>query len=299
MISPVASQVTPGPGQPGSLASPSSPSDPGDLADPRGGAQGDPLGVVLRTTPLRESDLLVVLYTDRHGRVIAVARGARKSRRRFAGALSLLVLARYRLGRRPRGELWGLESAEVVREWTHLASDVVAVAHASYVAELVDALLPAEAPEPRALDIIVALWDALAAGGPSPGALRAVEIALLDLAGHRPAIDRCAACGGEIGPGSVFDARRGGAICRGCAARSLTTGMRPYEPGTRGYLREVAEREAPLAARVVDADPRFTAADRTAARDALVAMVTGLVGRPLRSLEYLAKLSAAGRRAKD
>jgi len=260
---------------------------------------GDPLGVVLRTTPLRESDLLVVLYTDRHGRITAVARGARKSRRRFAGALSLLVLARYRLGRPPRGELWGLEAADVVREWTQLSSDVVAVAHASYVAELVDGLLPAEAPEPHALEIIVALWDALAAGGPSPGALRAVEFALLDLAGHRPAIDRCAACGGGLGPGAVFDPRRGGAICRSCAGLSRNTGVRPYEPATQAYLKAVVDHGEPLAARAVDVDPRFAAADRTAARDALVAMVTGLVGRPLRSLEYLAKLGAAGRRGRD
>src|ERR1700733_12784807 len=117
------------------------------------------LGVVLRTTALRESDLLVVLYTSSHGRISAVARGARKSQRRFAGALSLLVLGRYQLGRRPRGELWALESADVVREWTQLSTDVVAVAHASYAAELVGALLPAEVPEPYALELIVALWD--------------------------------------------------------------------------------------------------------------------------------------------
>ena len=43
-------------------------------------ADGD-LGVVLKTTPLRESDLLVVLYTATQGRVTAVARGARKSPR--------------------------------------------------------------------------------------------------------------------------------------------------------------------------------------------------------------------------
>jgi DNA repair protein RecO (recombination protein O) len=257
------------------------------------------LGVVLRTTPLRESDLLVVLYTDRHGRITAVARGARKSRRRFAGALSLLVLARYQLGRRPRGELWGLDSAEVVRDWTHLSSNVVAVAHASYVVERVDALLPGESPDPEVLDLIVAAWDALAAGGPSPGALRAVEIALLDLAGHRPAIDRCAACGGELGDGAMFDPVRGGAICRACAGMSRATGVRPYEAATREYLRTVAELGTPLAARAADTDPRFTAADRATARDALVAMVVGVVGRPLRSLEYLAKLGVASRRSKE
>src|SRR6187551_1459718 len=133
-------------------------------------AEGE-LGVVLKTTPLRESDLLVVLYTHGQGRVAAVARGARKSTRRFAGALQLLVLGRYQLGRRPRGDLWGLEGAEVEREWTTLASDVFAVAHASYLAELVANLMPAEMPEPHALDLVVALWESLAEHGPSPAAL--------------------------------------------------------------------------------------------------------------------------------
>lgn len=252
----------------------------------------DALGVVLRTTPLRESDLLVVLYTDVHGKISAVARGGRRSQRRFAGALSLLVLAKWELGRKPRGELWSLEGAEIVREWTALSSDVVAVAHASYVAELVGALLPAESPDPHALDVIVALWDSLAAGGPSPGALRAVELALLEIAGHRPAIDQCAACGETaLASGAVFDPARGGAICRRCAAASRGPGVRPLDPRTRAYLRAVVELDTSTAARAVDTDPQFTQADRHAARDALVGMVTSLVGKPLRSLEYIAKLS--------
>lgn len=254
------------------------------------------LGVVLKTTPLRESDLLVVLYTAPRGRISAVARGARKSQKRFAGALQLLVLGRYELGRRPRGELWALESAEVVREWTQLASDVVAVAHASYVAELVGALLPPEAPEPHALDLIVAAWDSLAEAGPSPGALRAIELALLELAGHRPALDACAACGAALEGGAVFDPARGGAICRRCAATSRGPGVRPIDPGTLAYLRAVAAAHDPAAARALDTDPAFAPEARAAGRDALVAMVQGLVGRPLRSLEYLAKLGAAVRR---
>src|SRR5262245_10496495 len=214
-------------------------------------AEGE-LGVVLKTTPLRESDLLVTLYTETHGRVAAVARGARKSQRRFAGALQLLVLGRYQLGRRPRGELWGLESGEVEREWTQLASDVFAVAHASYVAELVAALLPAEAPEPHALDLMVALWESLAEGGASPAALRAVEIELVGSAGHGPALDACAACGAtDLEIGAMFDPTRGGAICKRCAAISRTAGVRPLEPATLAYLRAVAAAGSPSAARAL------------------------------------------------
>ena len=253
------------------------------------------LGVVLKTTPLRESDLVVVLYTATHGRISAVARGGRKSQRRFAGALQLLVLGRYQLGRRPRGELWGLDSADVEREWTHLASDVFAVAHASYIAELVASLMPAESPEPEALDVIVGLWNSLAEGGPSPAALRHVELALLELAGHQPALQACAACGATgLESGAVFDPSRGGAICRRCAATSRGPGVRPLEPGTRAYLVEVEGARSLAEARAVD--DRHAPGDRTAARDAMLAMVTSLVGKPLKSLEYIAKLGAAAHR---
>lgn len=256
------------------------------------------LGVVLKTTPLRESDLLVTLFTENLGRVSAVARGARRSQRRFAGTLQLLVLGRYQLGRPPRGELWSLEGAEVEREWTHLASDVVAVAHASYVAELVHALLPTEVPEPEALTLIVALWDSLAEAGPSPGALRAVELAVLELGGHRPALESCAACGQtELASGAVFDPSRGGVICRACAAGSRGPQIRPLDPATLAYLRAAASHGSPSAARALDTDPRFTPGDRTAGREALISMVTMLVGKPLRSLEFLAKLGAASRRS--
>jgi DNA repair protein RecO (recombination protein O) len=259
-------------------------------------AEGD-LGVVLKTTPLRESDLLVVLYTQAQGRVAAVARGARKSQRRFSGALQLLVLGRYQLGRRPRGELWGLDSAEVEREWSRLASDVFAVAHASYIAELVGALLPPEQPEPQVLDVIVALWESLAEGGPSPAALRAVELELLDIAGHRPALDSCAACGEvDLATGAVFDPTRGGAICKRCAATSRGANIRPIDTGTLAYLRAVAGAGSPSAARALDADPRVTPGDRAAGRDAMIGFVLSLIGKPLKSLEYIAKLGAAGRR---
>jgi DNA repair protein RecO (recombination protein O) len=258
--------------------------------------EGD-LGVVLKTTPLRESDLLVTLYTTTHGRVSAVARGARKSQRRFAGALQLLVLGNYELGRRPRGELWGLDAAEVVREWTQLASDVFAVAHASYVAELVGALLPPETPDPHVLDVIVALWESLAEAGPSPAALRFVELELFDLAGHRPALDACAACSSQdLAQGAVFDPSRGGVVCRRCAAGSRGPGIRPIDTATRDYLRAVAAAGSPSDARRLDTDPAFVSGDRAAGRDAFVAMAQSLVGKPLKSLEYIAKLGAASRR---
>jgi hypothetical protein len=91
----------------------------------------------------------------------------------------------------------------------------------------------------------------------------------------------------------VFDPTRGGAICRRCAATSHGPGVRPLAPAALAYLTAIAGAMDVAAARHVDAG--FAHADRVAARDAVVAMIVALVGKPLRSLEYLAKLGAAGR----
>src|SRR5262249_58766081 len=48
--------------------------------------------VVLRTYPMHESDLLVTLFTRNEGKVKGVAKAAKKSKRRFGGALEPLTI---------------------------------------------------------------------------------------------------------------------------------------------------------------------------------------------------------------
>src|ERR1700692_1945188 len=97
--------------------------------------------IVLRTYPLRESDLLVTLFTRLEGKVRGVARAAKKSRRRFGGALEPLTYIKVAYDDRERHELARLDSCEVLE--SPLTSEVsypraVALGH---VAELLDELV--------------------------------------------------------------------------------------------------------------------------------------------------------------
>src|SRR3989442_15076641 len=97
--------------------------------------------IVLRTYPLREADLLVTLFTRLEGKVRGVARSAKKSKRRFGGALEPLTYVRAYYEDRERQELARLDSCEVLE--SPLASEVsyppaVALGH---VAELPDEVL--------------------------------------------------------------------------------------------------------------------------------------------------------------
>ncbi len=243
------------------------------------------LGLVLRATPHRESDLVLSLLTETHGRIAALARGARASRRRFAGALGFAVLGRYDL-RSPRGELWTLERAEVERDWPALASDLAAFAHAGYALELVSAVAPAEHADVGLFQLVVETFERLATVGATSAGLRGFELELLDRAGSAPLLDECAGCGTLALDGAMFAPARGGVVCRACAATSRGS-VRPIAPATLAYLAQVLTRTDHA---VLDA--ATPAAVRSDARDALAGFVVQTIGRELRSTEFLTKLNA-------
>ena len=98
--------------------------------------------IVLRSYPLREADLLVTLFTRVEGKVRGVARSAKKSKRRFGGALEPLTYVRAFYDVKEGQELARLDSCEVLE--SPMASEVsyaraVALGH---IAELLDELLP-------------------------------------------------------------------------------------------------------------------------------------------------------------
>src|ERR1700757_4478128 len=78
--------------------------------------------IVLRTYPMREADLLVTLLTRAEGKVRGVARSAKKSKRRFGGALEPLTYVRAFYDVRERQKLVRLDVCEVLE--SPLASEV-------------------------------------------------------------------------------------------------------------------------------------------------------------------------------
>src|SRR5271165_2175217 len=97
--------------------------------------------IVLRTYPMREADLLVTLLTRAEGKLKGVARSAKKSRRRFGGALEPLTCVRVYYDDRERQELVRLDSCDIREAPLSSAMDYPRVLALEHVAEALDELL--------------------------------------------------------------------------------------------------------------------------------------------------------------
>ena len=251
----------------------------------------------MRSVAYRDADRIVTLYTRGRGRLSALARSARSSRKRFAGCLDFFTVSTMHLSTRSNAELWTLTSAELATRFARLTGDMASYAHASYGTELVRELTAAEVPDERVLDLVVELYRELDRDGAYLPLLRAFELRLLELVGLAPVLDRCVGCGSRDidGRGMVLDPERGGVCCPSCAAFARNVGVRPLSGGARRDLRTVQSVGSLGDARSV----RMAPAEAGEARDAVLALVMSHVGKPLRSVEFIAKVSGAARQRRE
>jgi DNA repair protein RecO (recombination protein O) len=169
--------------------------------------------IVLRTYPLREADLLVTLFTRLEGKVDSVARSAKKSRKRFGGALEPLTYVRAYYEDRERRELARLDSCEVLE--SPLAFEVsypraVALGH---VAEVLDELLPDREANDAVFRLVLSVLAVLR--GPEIWLpLTYFDLWMTRLMGYLPDLSECVACGRSLnGSRAYFHVLADGLMC--------------------------------------------------------------------------------------
>ena len=162
---------------------------------------------------MRESDLLVTLFTRLEGKVRGVARAAKKSRKRFGGSLEPLTYVKVAYDDRERNELARLDSCEVLE--SPLASEVsypraVALGH---VAELLDELLPDREPSDAVFRLALSVLAQLR-GKDYWLPITYFDLWMARLMGYLPDLSECLNCGRSLnGSRAYFHALADGLMC--------------------------------------------------------------------------------------
>ncbi len=172
--------------------------------------------LTLKNTPLGESDLLVTLYTREHGKLRAVAKGARKSASKLVGHLEPLTVVKLSMAQGRSLDI--VTQAQVLDSFSALKSDLTTITEGLYVAELTDGFGPEANANPELYQLAIDVLQVLANDRESEMALRYFELHLLRVTGLLPELYRCVECREELFQDEHrFSPNLGGVLCLRCS----------------------------------------------------------------------------------
>lgn len=235
--------------------------------------------IVLHSFDYLESSRILRLVTREAGVRSVLAKGARRSSRRFGSALDLFAQGSAQLYVKPGRDLDTLSAFDVTRSRAELAEDLGRFTGASAIAELTIRFGRDDA-DPSLFDAVAGAFDALAVSTPHAalGAALASAWHIVAELGFAPAVDLCGECHLAIADDAtvMFSHPAGGALCARCGR--LAPAGRVLPPAARRALRGFLEGRA--------ADPLDDASSRAhqrLLREFLTEHLTD--GRPLRAME--------------
>lgn len=171
-------------------------------------------GIVLRTYPLGERDLIVVILSPDHGKIRCVAKGAKKQTSSLAGKveltnhLSLLIVKGKNLDI--------ISQVEVLEHFKEIRNNLDCLAHAIYILELIDKALPEPEPHPELYSLLYDTLYEMKNVSSLQLLLRVFELKLVSLLGYSPQTRHCVVCNLPREMVERFSFHLGGILCHRC-----------------------------------------------------------------------------------
>ncbi len=178
------------------------------------------IAIVLRAVEFSETSLVLTLFTREHGKLGALAKGARRPKGPFESALDLLALCRIVFLHKSSESLDLLTEAKLQRRFRPAGRDLSSLYAGYYVAELLGELTDECDPHPELFDLADETLEALAAGESVAKRVLRFELVMLRQLGLLPSLEDCACCGASVPTSGrvAFGHLDGGVMCNKCRA---------------------------------------------------------------------------------
>lgn len=141
--------------------------------------------ILLRRTKLTETSLIVTWFTEAHGKIKTVAKGARRPKSSFAGKLDLFFEAEIQFARSTKSELHTLREVMLKNPREGLRKGYQQVQLASYFVELIELVTESDHSEPELYDLLRRGLDYLETHPPTKRALLHFESEVTRLLGFQ------------------------------------------------------------------------------------------------------------------
>jgi DNA repair protein RecO (recombination protein O) len=244
--------------------------------------------VVTRSIPYGESDQIVTFFTEDFGKIRGIAKGARRSRKRFQNALGLFSHLRLIFFEKEGVGLVRVDSCDVLTCFPRIRDHLKRIFYGDYFLELTNEMAGEREAYPEAYHLLVSFLSDLEKAEPQEERLRMFEIRMLSLFGYRPNMVRCDHCKREWRemekiPQAFFSLEKGALICERCTETG--TPLLPLSIGTARLIERISQMELGKIHRL-----KFTAQALSESRELLPRFIAYQLGKELKSLKALREL---------
>ncbi len=194
--------------------------------------------VVLKVHYLSDTDKLVTFFTERFGKVKAVAKGARRIKSRYGASLEPLTLVSLIYFGKEHQDLFRVNQCDIVAFHQDIRDSLDTCLHALYFIELLDSLTAEGQTDPNLFTFINNMFLALLPKQNLSLLCRIFEMRILSLSGYKPRLEQCVQCNQIPRSHAVgFSYNNQGIYCARCLDQNPTE-IR-IQLGTLQYLKKL------------------------------------------------------------
>jgi DNA repair protein RecO (recombination protein O) len=240
--------------------------------------------IVIRSLDYGESDKILTFFTKDFGKIKGIAKGARRSKKRFQNALDLFSHLRLIFFDREGMGLVRAEGCDILNSFPKIREGLKKIFYGNYFLELVNEMAGEREANREAFDLLLSFLSILDEMEAKEERLRVFEIRMLSLFGYQPNMRRCDLCKeGWENLKTVpvfFSIEKGGLVCERCSKG--WNNLIPLSLGTARLIERISQMELSKIHRL-----RFTSQALSESRKLLPRFITYQLGKELKSLKAL------------
>lgn len=175
-------------------------------------------GLVISERDLGENDKLLIILTERYGKVPVVAKGAKSVKNRHMPSSQLFAYASF--GLRKRGNFYFITDSDLIESYYDIRSDILKLALATYMCDIVNDVTQEGTGDDEILRLTLNMLYAVAKEIKPLEFIRAVfEIRIAAELGFSPYISECNVCHTSNSEIYYFDIIDGIITCKDCNSK--------------------------------------------------------------------------------
>ncbi|MBT3510459.1 MAG: DNA repair protein RecO [Nitrospina sp.] len=241
--------------------------------------------VVLKSINLSESDRLITFMTETQGKIKCVAKGARKIKNQFWGALEPMSLIHLIYFGKEHQSLFRLNHSDIIESFQTIRDDFNKLYTGVYFLDLTDAMILEGHQEKKIFNLLYQSLAALNQQTELESLRRLFEIRLLKLSGYEPQLEHCVICRSAPGNGMIpFNYAHNGILCSTCSNRARIDTQ--FSTGTRNYIKKLLDVEIKTCERL-----KFPKSQTDEIEKMTHRLVLSHLGRELKSYPFIKNMA--------